>query len=271
MTVDACCHTFTGMSGVVCDQPDGHAGRHRAVIRRGKEDHAIEWWSAGPPVVWYHGTSQEAWAQIQQEGVLWGRRNAPSRCTYLCDTPEEAAEHGGVVLEVEWFPSAAGLHNYAPGCWQVRTYDPIPLRCVRVLLSDEEVRADLEDMGFDSRRITSEGAARIARLLEGQRLMPDSFDYLFDEIMEWKRATFPAETQASALAHFMAEASELEACPSDGEEIADCVMLLLSLAAHAGVSLKDEMRAKLEKNRRRKWGEPNADGFQEHVRTLGDE
>ena len=138
-------------------------------------------------------------------------------------------------------------------------------------LSDEKVRADLEDMGFDSRRIASEGAARIARLLEGQRLMADSFDYLFDEIMEWKRATFPAETQASALAHFMAEASELEACPSDGEEIADCVMLLLSLAAHAGVSLKDEMRAKLEKNRRRKWGEPNADGFQEHVRTLGDE
>ena len=141
----------------------------------------------------------------------------------------------------------------------------------RCSMMKEEVRADLEDMGFDSRRIASEGAARIARLLEGQRLMADSFDYLFDEIMEWKRATFPAETQASALAHFMAEASELEACPSDGEEIADCVMLLLSLAAHAGVSLKDEMRAKLEKNRRRKWGEPNADGFQEHVRTLGDE
>ena len=40
--------------------------------------------------VWYHGTSKKHWKEIQDEGVLWGRKNQRSetgrllcRITYL--------------------------------------------------------------------------------------------------------------------------------------------------------------------------------------------
>ncbi len=85
----------------------------------------------------WHGTSEETWAKVQAEGVLWGVRNAPSRCTYLATDRDEASSYGPVVLEVEYDPQAFGAkNNYGPDVWQVRVYDPIPLaniRRVRVL------------------------------------------------------------------------------------------------------------------------------------------
>ena len=92
----------------------------------------------------YHGTTEEAWKEIQEEGVLWGRKN-----TYwmgnLCDRITWLAvkkEHAGiydyygitntpcVLLEVDvdenthWF-------KLEEGCWQITTYDPIPLSKVK--------------------------------------------------------------------------------------------------------------------------------------------
>lgn len=81
-------------------------------------------------MTFWHGCSVDAWAAIQAEGVLWGRRNAPSRCTYLATDQAEAREHGEVLLRVEYEPGS-GTDNYVEGCWQVRVYDPIPLEQVR--------------------------------------------------------------------------------------------------------------------------------------------
>jgi len=83
--------------------------------------------------VWYHATKPECWSLIQQEGFLWGVRNAPSRCTYLARRMEDAAEFGTVMLEVRFDPAVDTPNNYAVGAWQCRVYAPIPLKCVRVV------------------------------------------------------------------------------------------------------------------------------------------
>jgi len=51
-------------------------------------------------------------------------------------------------------------------------------------------------------------------------------------------------------------------------EIADCMMLLLDVAAHEQYTFKLIMMAvedKLEINKRRKWGEPDENGVVEHI------
>ena len=80
----------------------------------------------------YHGTSKANWEKIKKEGVLWGKRNAPSRCTYLTPSKDEAKHWGEVVLEVEYDPTK-GINNYCKDCWQFRVYDPIPLKDVKKL------------------------------------------------------------------------------------------------------------------------------------------
>lgn len=99
-------------------------------------------------MVFYHGTTQEAWDAIQGEGILWGRRfivdnsgkpiKEVDRCTYLAVEKKEAEQYGDVLLKVEYNPfNSRGfirkgkrgmpLNNYIEGCWQVRVYEPIPL------------------------------------------------------------------------------------------------------------------------------------------------
>lgn len=85
-------------------------------------------------MIFYHGTSVESWKKIQEEGVLFGRIEAPSpkyhpsRCTYLATDIAEAKCYGDVVLKVEYNPFInKKMNNYVEGCWQVRVYEPIPL------------------------------------------------------------------------------------------------------------------------------------------------
>ena len=102
----------------------------------------------------YHGTSEESWTSIQNEGVLFGRRfeidsegrvtKELSRCTYLALSEEDARKFGSVVLEVEYNPfdldgsirtdSYGSLNNYSENSWQLRVYEPIRLKNVRRLL-----------------------------------------------------------------------------------------------------------------------------------------
>lgn len=90
-------------------------------------------------MIFYHGTSKENWEAIQREGILYGRRyilgencfpiKEVDRCTYLAVDLEEAKYYGDVVLQVEYDPMKPGSkNNYCEGCWQVRVYEPIPLR-----------------------------------------------------------------------------------------------------------------------------------------------
>ena len=104
-------------------------------------------------MTFYHGTSEENWKAIQEEGILFGRRyivgekgeivREISRCTYLAVDEEEASCYGNVVLKVEYTPfdekgniksdSHGTLNNYIPDCWEIRVYEPIPIENVQHL------------------------------------------------------------------------------------------------------------------------------------------
>lgn len=94
-------------------------------------------------MIFFHGTTTEAWAAIQAEGVLWGVTEAWSegignhpgrRYTYLSPHLEVAQAIGdGTVLAVEYEPVGVGsrIDNYGfdppPGqtCWQFSVFVPI--------------------------------------------------------------------------------------------------------------------------------------------------
>ena len=95
-------------------------------------------------MTFYHGTSEKHWKQIQDEGVLHGRRfildsvtmepveEVPSRCTYLAVDVDEAKRYGDVILEVEYDPFLnKKRNNYTDYCWQVRVYEPIPIENIK--------------------------------------------------------------------------------------------------------------------------------------------
>ena len=85
-------------------------------------------------MIFYHGTSKENWEQIQKEGILFGKRNAPSRCTYLAVDIEEARQYGDILLEVEYDPMAhPSENNYISDCWQIRVYEPISIEQVKLI------------------------------------------------------------------------------------------------------------------------------------------
>ena len=96
-------------------------------------------------MIFYHGTSEKNWGEIQEEGVLWGiphPENLNNRYTYLTPDIKEAEHHGeDVVLEVEYEPVGDyKTDNYGfdppPGqhCWQFSVFIPIPLSKVRKLV-----------------------------------------------------------------------------------------------------------------------------------------
>lgn len=89
-------------------------------------------------------------------------------------------------------------------------------------------------------------------------------------VAAWSRATFPKATEAGRLKHLEREVAELLADPSDGEEMADIVILLLTQADRHGVDLLAAVEAKFAELQTREWGEPDEDGVIEHVRGAGD-
>ena len=89
-------------------------------------------------LVWYHGTTSDALKKIQQEGVLFGVRNTPSRCTYLAADLSTAKQYGDVILQVNYNPSG-GDNNYCDDCWQMRVYEPIPIKNITILTRDVNV------------------------------------------------------------------------------------------------------------------------------------
>lgn len=81
----------------------------------------------------------------------------------------------------------------------------------------------------------------------------------------WADETFPTSTPASILAHLRTEVTELSVS-LEPEEAADCLLLLLHFAHKRGFSLMQEARRKFAINQTRTWGEPNEEGFVEHIR-----
>jgi dCMP deaminase len=97
-----------------------------------------------------------------------------------------------------------------------------------------------------------------------------SLDTVLAEVNEWQAVTFPRATPSSVVAHLKREVDELAADPTDTGELADVIFLVVGLAYELGLSMTDlaEIVAqKLAINRKRTWGEPDADGVVEHVRA----
>jgi NTP pyrophosphatase (non-canonical NTP hydrolase) len=110
---------------------------------------------------------------------------------------------------------------------------------------------------------------------------------IIDEIQEWQRTNpaFEGGTYKSAILHLACEVGELaQACGVDGqavhaevtrgllktnryasEEIADVFIVLCDVARRFGGNLLSMVRAKHEKNLRREWKAPDANGVVEHV------
>ena len=97
-------------------------------------------------MIFYHGTTEDAWKKIQAEGVLWGQNPDHNkdgyRYTYLTPEKETAMSfgRGKVLLEVEYDPvgiDGRGIDNYGfdppPGkiCWQFSVFIPIPVDKVK--------------------------------------------------------------------------------------------------------------------------------------------
>ena len=86
------------------------------------------------------------------------------------------------------------------------------------------------------------------------------------EISEWASATFKAQNIQSKVEHLRDEVNELYECPTDGEEMADCLILLANLAEMSGLDLFEEAEKKMVKNRLRKWGAPDERGVCKHIK-----
>ena len=106
----------------------------------------------------YHGTSEENWKLIQEEGILWGYniyKNKDGstyrsyRYTYLTPEIEIAKKYGNIILEVEYEPigvDGRGIDNYCFDyqipeeerkkgaiCWQFSVFIPISLNKIKKL------------------------------------------------------------------------------------------------------------------------------------------
>jgi hypothetical protein len=82
----------------------------------------------------------------------------------------------------------------------------------------------------------------------------------------WAQATFPMQTNGSILEHLRREVKELQDS-DDPQEAADCLLLLLAYAHRNGFDLFSEAVKKFHINQERQWGEPDAHGVVEHVRS----
>jgi hypothetical protein len=87
---------------------------------------------------------------------------------------------------------------------------------------------------------------------ESEPLAAASTDSFFQELKEWQLSTFPNETLEQVFYHFNEEIDELK-CPTDQNEIADCLMLLFCLCFKQDVDPVYVMRQKHIVNLTRKW------------------
>lgn len=83
--------------------------------------------------------------------------------------------------------------------------------------------------------------------------------------VEWAEATFPNQPTEGKIAHLEDEIKEVRENPNDGEELADCLLLLFNLAGRAGVDLLAEAEKKLAKNKTRVWGKQDERGVVHHI------
>lgn len=110
--------------------------------------------------------------------------------------------------------------------------------------------------------------ANLAKAVSDDRFLNFASDHA-----RWSQAQFGSDTErdwTGPLAHMEREIVEVKAQPTDTFEWADMLLLLLDASRRAGIpaaQLLTSAEQKLEINKSRAWGKPNADGSVEHVRT----
>jgi hypothetical protein len=93
----------------------------------------------------------------------------------------------------------------------------------------------------------------------------DTLDAIADESCAWANETFGTATPSSKAEHLRREAEELCKDPTDLEELADIFLLLSHAISGQEAEFRRVARGKLEKNKRRVWGAPDAHGVVEHI------
>ena len=103
-----------------------------------------------------------------------------------------------------------------------------------------------------------------------------SFQAFQDEVGEWAEKTFPHSTVLTCINHLWREVAELKDSADaaaitewngcDPEELADCFLLLLHIAHKIKANLLVEAVVKHGKNKKRTWGNPDAEGVSEHIK-----
>lgn len=90
---------------------------------------------------------------------------------------------------------------------------------------------------------------------------------VLERVADWSESMWPTQQSGPLIKHIRKEISELEDNPSDGEEMADIIILLCRVARNAGVDLLDEVERKFEIVQKRTWQAPDEHGVIEHVRN----
>lgn len=76
--------------------------------------------------IWYHGTSEECFKQIQKDERLLGKQLNGKRHTSLCLDRDEASLYGEVTLRVEYDPVMdLDNNNFNPDSLEIRVSTPI--------------------------------------------------------------------------------------------------------------------------------------------------
>ena len=98
------------------------------------------------------------------------------------------------------------------------------------------------------------------------------------EVAQWARETFPHATPKTIISHLLREAEELVHAATEpaslraaqlgiAEESADILLLLFHLCDRCSIDLLNATAMKFERNKRRQWGAPDAEGVAEHIRS----
>jgi hypothetical protein len=98
-----------------------------------------------------------------------------------------------------------------------------------------------------------------------------SIQALQTRINAFQLSRFPGQTVSGKLNHLVKELGELRDAPGDITEHADCLILLLGIAALCGFTIDDLLaaaRAKMVVNENRQWHAADADGVYRHKDTL---
>lgn len=110
-----------------------------------------------------------------------------------------------------------------------------------------------------------------------------------DAVIKWQDSTFLEGNMYGVMNHLDREYKEFKevadlfvddhfrhlplACQWDarenlGKEMADMVLLIISAASHCDIDLNKAVWEKLEINKKRKWGKPDAEGVVSHIKEV---